>query len=116
MEDKLFGMLGIARRAGKITFGFDAVVRSVTEGTAFLVLMSQDVAERTERQTIRACDENSVKAMKTKKSMLDIGYAIGRGSTAVLSVTDSSIAAKLEELCRDKGEERTDYDDKVQGS
>ena len=38
MEDKLAGLLGMCRRAGRLTTGFDAVTALAAEGRAALIL------------------------------------------------------------------------------
>ena len=41
---KLAGLLGIARRAGKLITGFDAAAASAAAGKAALLLMAADLA------------------------------------------------------------------------
>ena len=43
-NEKLSGFLGLARKAGKLVFGFDMTVESIQKGTAKAVLLSSDCA------------------------------------------------------------------------
>ena len=47
MNDRLLSLLGIARRAGKLTMGFDPVAEDVAKHKAKLVLTASDLSERT---------------------------------------------------------------------
>ena len=44
MENKALGLLGLARRAGKLCLGHDAVKAAVQNGTACLCLLSCDAS------------------------------------------------------------------------
>ena len=46
MEDKLAGLLGMCRRAGRLTTGFDAVKALAAEGRAALILAAADLSEK----------------------------------------------------------------------
>jgi hypothetical protein len=57
MEDKLLGLLGLARRAGKTTCGADAVRRDIQSGRARAVLLSNDASPRTAGGIQSACEK-----------------------------------------------------------
>ena len=48
MNDKLTGLLGLSRRAGHMTCGFDAVADLLRGGRAVLVLLASDLSPKTE--------------------------------------------------------------------
>ena len=56
-NEKLSGFLGLARKAGKLVFGFDMTAESIQKGTAKAVLLSSDCAERTARNIKRIAEE-----------------------------------------------------------
>ena len=51
MDDKALGLLGIARRAGRLSLGHDAAKGAVLAGKARLCLISADASERLERES-----------------------------------------------------------------
>lgn len=111
MADKLQGLLGFARRAGKLTFGADAVLKDVAFGKAQVVLLSTDASPRTEKAVRRACEETRTPCLRTGLDKERLGACIGRGDTAVTAVTDSSFAKRMMELCRAaKQEDDGEYD------
>lgn len=99
MDSRLSGLLGFARRAGRLGFGSDAVLRDILAGRARLVLLSRDVSPRTDRRIRQACGENEVAVCRLPCGKAELGQAIGRGDTAVIDVTDRSFAAGLTQIC-----------------
>lgn len=43
-SDRLLSLLGLARRAGRLTMGNDAVIDSLEEGVSALVLFADDLS------------------------------------------------------------------------
>lgn len=112
MADKLQGLLGFARRAGKLTFGTDAVLKDVAFGRAMVVLLSSDASARTEKSVRRACQETEIPCLQTGLDKERLGACIGRGDTAVTAVTDASFAKRMIELCETaQQEDDGEYDD-----
>lgn len=58
MANRLCGLLGIARRAGHLLIGFDAVKAGMLSGKAKLVLLAADCSEKTEKE-LRFVGENT---------------------------------------------------------
>ena len=51
MKEKLFNKLSVARKAGKITYGFESVKEEVQKGKASLVLLANDLSKKTAKET-----------------------------------------------------------------
>lgn len=100
MEDKLFGMLGLARRAGKLSFGTDAVIRDIGSGKAALVILAGDASQRTAQKVREVCEQTGTETIVVPLGKAELGQAMGRGDTAVAAVTDKSFAAGIKEKCR----------------
>ena len=96
-NEKLSGFLGLARKAGKLVFGFDMTVESIQKGTAKAVLLSSDCAERTARNIKRIAEENEAEVLILPLTMDEIGYAVAK-RVGVLSVCDSGFSKKIKEL------------------
>ena len=100
MDDKLLGILGLARRAGKLTFGNDAVIKDIMAGKAFVVIIAKDAVLRTIKNIETVCKQYGIEMIKVPKDKFELGYAIGRGETAVAAVTDKAFSTKVLEICR----------------
>lgn len=99
MDSRLNGLLGFARRAGRLGFGSDAVLRDVQAGRAEIVLLSCDASPRTDRRIRQACEESRVSVFPLPCGKTELGSAVGRGDTAVIGVNDRSFAAGLRKIC-----------------
>lgn len=95
---KISGMLGLARRAGKITFGFDAVLKDIAAGKAEAVFLSADASERTAGKIKKTCADFEIPAVMLPIEKKELGWAIGKDGTAVIAVLDKSFSSKLKEL------------------
>lgn len=98
--DKLAGLLGLARRAGKLSLGHDAVLDSMKGGSAELCLLSSDASERLYKELVRASEnltQAHVPIYVTDYTMDGFGMCLGAKKTAVLSVNDRGFAKRITE-------------------
>ena len=87
-------MLSLCRRAGK----FDVVKASVMRGEAVLVLCSQHVSEKTEKEVRRFCREWGATLYSVPYTLEELEYYVGKRA-GILAVVDENfgriICAKL---------------------
>ena len=95
-NERLTGFLGLCRRAGAVTPGFDAAMEKVKGGAAVLVLVAQDCSPKTKKEAEFFCKEH-VPVMTLPLSMDDMVH-IFRKRVAVLAVLDTNFAKKLQTL------------------
>lgn len=98
-NDKALSMLGICRRAGKLSCGHDAAQTAIKHGHARLCLLSSDASERLCEEFERACSSEgrSVPLIKTGYTMQEIGHATSLRS-AVLTVDDQGLASRIQTI------------------
>ncbi len=96
-KEKLAGFLGLCRKAGKLTMGFDEVVGTMQKGIAEAVLLSNDASERTARNIKRIAEDMETKVFVLPLSTDEIGFAVAKRA-AVLAVCDSGFSKKIEQL------------------
>ena len=95
MDDKALGLLGIARRAGRLSLGHDAAKGAVLAGRARLCLISADASDRLEREFFRMTQgEKSIPLRRVRYTMEQFHRAIG-AKAGVLTVDDDGFAEKL---------------------
>ena len=97
-QNKICGMLGICRKAGKLVAGTDLVVEAIRsrKNTVQLVLLSADASENTVKKVRNCCKHYG----KTLLILNDDGEQIARiiGKTGVIStcaICDSGLAKAL---------------------
>ncbi len=83
--DKLFNALSLARRAGALVYGFEAVKKAVQDGSATQVYICRDTAQRTEKNV-----SSFAQPIALPRDMDDI-KGIFPKAVAVLAVTDENI-------------------------
>ena len=98
MNEKLLSLLGIARRAGRLSIGFDAAAESMKKGRSYLLLLADDISERTLGSIISKAEQSGTEILKINISMEQIGNALGKKMTGIISVNDSGFAEKLKAL------------------
>lgn len=99
-NQKIFSALSLCRRAAKLTTGFDACVESVYNGSAFLILLAQDVSEGTAKRIRRSCEE-LVPCLQMPLTQSDL-VPITRKKVGVYAITDENLA----KLCTQKLEQQ----------
>lgn len=97
MNDRLLSILGLCRRAGKLTSGADPVVDAINDGKAFVVLMASDFSPNSKKNILKASSQSSVKIFDINRTKDEVGFAIGK-YTGVVAVTDRGFSDKIQEL------------------
>lgn len=97
MNDKLLSLLGLARRAGRLTLGNDAVLSSLEVGESALVLLAADLSPRTTKGVELTAQDCGIEIIRTIKTMDEISMALGK-RCGVISVNDAGFAKKVRTL------------------
>jgi ribosomal protein L7Ae-like RNA K-turn-binding protein len=102
----LLGLIGLARKAGKIEVGEEPVSIAARTHKARLILLACDAAENTLRRGDSLGETGNCPALVTDLTKAELGGAVGRTSCAVLAFTDTGLAAaaakKLNQLDPDR--------------
>lgn len=95
--DKLYGLLGMCRRCGRLVTGFDAAIALCGE-TGTLLMAAADASRRTVKELqFRAAALPIYQLPLTKE---EVARAIGsQKPVAVLAVSDEGFANALRPLC-----------------
>ena len=56
--NKLLFALSLAKKSGKLVMGFDAVKTAVIHGTAHIVLLAEDLSEKTVKRVNTLLEQN----------------------------------------------------------
>lgn len=107
--NKLAGLLGMCRRAGRLTVGFDAVAALCREKQVLLMLAA-DAAPRTVRQITFQAGEKPIHRLPLTRE--ETARAVGASKpVAVLATTDAGFIRALRPLLNTAQEEESRYDD-----
>ncbi len=104
--NKFISMLGLARKAGKLAIGYDAVRESLFKHSARLVIFTCDVSDRSFNKVKLQAMHNGLPFLKIREKMSTTEFMFGK-KISVMSVNDDGFAKKLIKL------EETVYGDKI---
>lgn len=92
-NDAFLQSLGLARRAGRLCFGYDSVVAQRSKLSA--VFLSNDLSAKTLKNLNYAFDDENVNLIAVGYGMSELGYAIGTKPVGIIGVTDAGFAKLL---------------------
>lgn len=96
-EAKIYSLLGLAMRAGKLVSGDDTTLMELKKGYIKLVIIADDASKNTQKLFKDKSSFRNVKYVNFS-TKLQLGLAIGKAPRAVLGIKDSGFANKLKEL------------------
>ena len=96
-NDPILHLLGLARKAGRLEIGEEPVGAACRARHARLLLLACDAAPNTRRRCAHFGQTGGVLWLDLPYSKEDLGFQLGRGSCAMLAVTDAGLAASLTE-------------------
>lgn len=102
---KLLSLLGMCRRASRLSCGHDAAVGSLRSKSARLCLLSSDASERLRKEIEREAnfEGREIPVRELLSDMNEIGRATGLKS-AVVTVNDEGFAKSMLGLLNTEGE------------
>lgn len=81
-------LIGLARRAGALSYGTEGSIKDLKAKKSELIIMSSDISEKTKKEIIFSSDNVDILLSDITKE--ELGKIIGTRPTAVISVNDSN--------------------------
>ena len=94
MNDVFLSSLGLARRAGKLVFGFETVKTAMQKGEAEVIFCASDISEKTAKEISFLSERMETELVKTAYDMKTLGASIGK-MTGIICITDEGFAQML---------------------
>lgn len=92
LNEAFLRQLGLAKRAGRAELGEDGVSSAAAAGKARLVLLASDAAKNTVRRARNFTEGSHAVVLSVPFNKETLGAACGRGSCAMLAITESGLA------------------------
>ena len=105
-NDPILHLLGLARKAGRLEIGEEPVGTVCRARQARLVLLASDAAANTNRRAAHFGEAGNVLWLEVPYSKAELGFHLGRGSCAMLAITDAGFAAAVTEKLAARDPER----------
>ncbi|MCC8073690.1 MAG: ribosomal L7Ae/L30e/S12e/Gadd45 family protein [Clostridiales bacterium] len=101
LREKTLSMLGLARRANKLSMGHDMAQLAIKKGRAKLILFCSDVSPRLVNEFTRTLENlgKNIPIIKTDISMQEIHTFVGY-KAGVLTVDDENFAVRISSLLK----------------
>ena len=93
-SNKVYSLLGLSMRAGKVKSGEFAVLEAIRKKTANLVIVSEDASANTKKQFSDKCKYYEI-PMAFFGDMESLGHAIGKDVRTSLAITDFGLSQSL---------------------
>ncbi len=81
-------LIGLARRAGALSYGTEGCIKDLKTKKSKLIIISSDISEKTKKEII--FQSSGVDVLLSDITKEELGKIIGTKPTAVISVNDSN--------------------------
>ena len=94
INKKICGLLGLAMRAGKVSFGTEACMQELEKKKIKLLIIATDTAERTKMKFKNICNDRNIPIFEYL-NIDEISNAIGKSNKAVVGIKDSNFSKEI---------------------
>lgn len=91
------GLIGLAKRAGKLVAGREALQKAILSEGLDLLIIAEDAAPATVKELVKLAKEQSVE-MVFYASKEELGNIIGYTASAAVGINDSGFASRLKQI------------------
>ena len=99
LENKIYSMLSLCQRAGKLCSGSFTCERAIKNGKCKVLIIAEDVTGNTKPDFENMCKYYKV-PMYTFSSKEKLGRYIGKSERAVVGIMDINFATKIEGMLK----------------
>ena len=104
-KDRVFGMIGLAARAGKVVSGSDAVIGAIRSNNVKLLIITRDISRNSLDKILKSMNSDKEITCYSFSTSEEVGYALGKPNRTVAAITDKSIAEGISAILETLGEE-----------
>ena len=96
-NNKILGLIGLAARARKISFGADSVELQAQKRKVYLIILAQNSSERTKEKFRKISKEKKVPIIITE-TIETLSKAIGKNNKAILGIEDINLSKEIQKI------------------
>lgn len=94
INSKICGLLGLARRAGKLSLGTEACKQDIEKNKIKLIIIAKDSAERTKMNFKNICKEKNIPIFEIL-NIEEISNSIGQNNKAIIGIKDINFSNEI---------------------
>jgi ribosomal protein L7Ae-like RNA K-turn-binding protein len=91
VKEKLKGALGLLKKSGMLTMGFDPVAEAAAKGNIFLIVLAEDLSPKSAKEIRYIANKHNVDVVTAPVAMDEIWYLLGR-RTGILGAANEGLA------------------------
>ena len=92
MKHKILGLVGLCKKAGKLTFGFDAVLRAVLKKKSGTILISCDFSVKSLNNIKEKLNNFNAQIIILREITMQDIYCVLKKKTGVILIEDEGFA------------------------
>ena len=96
-NNKILGLIGLAARARKVSFGADSVELEAQKNKVYLIILAQDSSSRTKEKFQKISEKYKIPIIITQ-TIEDLSKAIGKSNKAILGIEDINLASEIQKI------------------
>lgn len=93
--DPALSMLGISRRAGRLSVGTEAVQTAIRSRKAKLVVIAADISAKSEKELRFSAEKAGIPVLRIQQDLFTLSHAIGIRA-GIVSVDDEGLAQAVQ--------------------
>ena len=102
INKKILGLVGLAARARKVSFGADSVELQIKKRKVKLIIVAEDSSTRTKEKFIKLSEQFNI-PIKIMGEIDELSKAIGKSNKAIIGIEDINLAREIQKI-NDGGE------------
>jgi ribosomal protein L7Ae-like RNA K-turn-binding protein len=91
---RVLNLIGIAQRAGKVSAGTQAAKNSLVRKKAFLLLLSEDIADNAKESLLGTCKKNNI-PYAIVGNKYELGTCVGKAYRVAVTINDIGLAKAI---------------------
>ncbi len=96
-NNKILGLIGLAARARKISFGADSVELQAQKKKVYLIILAQNSSVRTKEKFQKISEKYKIPIIITE-TIENLSKAIGKNNKAILGIEDINLANEIQKI------------------
>lgn len=97
MVNKVYGLLGICAKSGKLISGTDIILENLAKKKISLVIVAEDASEKTIKNIKYYCEKENVKLI-IYGNIEENSKSIGKHNRAIIGILDKNLAVAIQKV------------------
>ena len=97
VQNKIYGLMGLCARAGKIVSGADACIEEIKLKKIFLLILAKDASEKTKSNIKYECSKYNIEVQEYG-DIINLSKSIGKENRAIIGIKDKNFSNEIKKM------------------